>query len=331
MRAPRFWSNPPDRPGWQARLLAPATWLWRLGAWWCRRGVIPYRAPAPVICIGNLTAGGAGKTPMVAALLARLVAEGRNPHVVSRGHGGRLSRLREVEPHRVDPEQDDHTDVGDEPMLLAAFAPVWVAHDRAAGVKAAVVAGAGLILMDDGFQNPSLIKDFTILMVDAEASFGNGQLIPAGPLRETVACGLARADMLVLVGAEVERKAAVNLWPELAAAVTAQLLPRETGLVLAGEKVLAFAGIGRPGKFFATLMAMGAEIVGAVPFADHCDYPDAVLQRLQRRALAGGAMLVTTEKDAVRLPAGFRREVVVVQVYLELDSWTVIEQAFAQL
>ena len=326
MKAPRFWSNPPERPGWQARLLAPATWLWRLGAWRRGRGVVPYRAPVPVVCIGNLTAGGAGKTPMVAALLERLLADGRKPHVVSRGHGGGLEG-----PHRVDPERDRHGDVGDEPLLLAAFAPVWVARERAAGVAAAAEAGAELILMDDGFQNPTVVQDRAILMVDAGPGFGNGCLIPAGPLREPVAAGVARADVVVLVGSEAERKAAIARWPGLANAAAARLVPRETGLSLAGEKVLAFAGIGRPGKFFTTLKALGAEIVEAVPFADHCDYPPAVLRRLQRRALAEGAMLVTTEKDAVRLPAGFRREVVVVQVHLEPGEWAAIDQAFAQL
>jgi len=331
MKAPRFWSNPAERPGWQARLLAPAAWLWRLGGWWRGRGVVPYRAPVPVVCIGNLTAGGAGKTPMVAALLARLVAQGRNPHVVSRGHGGRLARLGSVGPHRVDPDRDRHEEVGDEPLLLAALAPVWVARDRAAGVRAAAAAGAGLILMDDGFQNPSVVKDRSILMVDAGTGFGNGRLIPAGPLREPVAGGLARADAVVLVGTGAERAAAVGRWPGLAGAVAARLVPRRTGLSLAGVAVLAFAGIGRPGKFFATLRAMGAEIVEAVPFADHCAYPPVVLRRLQRRALAEDAMLVTTEKDAVRLPAGFRREVVVVQVHLEPDDWAAIDQVFAQL
>jgi tetraacyldisaccharide 4'-kinase len=285
----------------------------------------------PVVCIGNLTAGGAGKTPMVAALLARLVARGCRPHVVSRGHGGRLARSGSRAPHRVDPDRDSHGDVGDEPLLLAAFAPVWVARDRAAGVRAAAAAGAGLILMDDGFQNPSVVKDRAILMVDAGSGFGNARLIPAGPLREPVDAGLARADVVVLVGTQAERRVAAGRWPGLAGAVGARLVPRRTGLSLAGERVFAFAGIGRPDKFFATLGAMGAEIVGAVAFADHCDYPPAVLRRLQRRALAEGAMLVTTEKDAVRLPVEFRPEVVVVQVYLEPDDWAAIDQVFAQL
>ncbi len=206
-----------------------------------------------------------------------------------------------------------------------------MARDRAAGVRAAAAAGAGLILLDDGFQNPSVVFDRAILMVDAGPGFGNGRLIPAGPLREPVAAGLARADLVVLVGTPAERRAAAGRWPGLAGAAGARLLPRRTGLSLAGERVLAFAGIGRPDKFFATLGAMGAEIVEAVAFADHCDYPPAVLRRLRRRALAEGAMLVTTEKDAVRLAVEFRPEVVVVQVYLEPDDWAAIDQVLAPL
>ncbi|TFG88640.1 MAG: tetraacyldisaccharide 4'-kinase, partial [Hyphomicrobiales bacterium] len=234
MMAPRFWSNPPERAGWQARLLAPAAWLWELAAWWRSRSVVPYRAPVPVICIGNLTAGGAGKTPMVAALLERLIAGGRRPHVVSRGYGGDL-----IGPHQVDGVRDNHQQVGDEPLLLAAFAPVWVARDRAAGVKAAVAAGAELILLDDGFQNPSVVMDGSILMVDAGAGFGNGLLIPAGPLREPTVSGLARADVVVLVGTDAECSAAQERYPGLASAVVSRLVPRETGLSLAGEKVVA--------------------------------------------------------------------------------------------
>jgi tetraacyldisaccharide 4'-kinase len=279
-----------------------------------------------VVCIGNLTVGGAGKTPMVAALLERLTAGGLSPHVVSRGYGGELTG-----PHRVEPDRDLHRLVGDEPLLLASFAPVWVANDRAAGVKSAVAAGAELVLLDDGFQNPSVSHDCSILMIDAGAGFGNGRLIPAGPLREPVVPGLRRAEVLVLVGTDSERGTAKNDWPDLAGAVAARLVPRETGLSLVGEKVVAFAGIGRPGKFFATLKAMGAEIVEAVAFADHYDYPLAVLHRLQRSARSRDAMLVTTEKDAVRLTADFRREVVVVQVNLVPDNWDKIDQYVAQI
>jgi len=326
MIAPRFWWNPAERPGWQARLLAPLTLPWQFGAWWRGRGVTAYRAPVPVVCVGNLTVGGAGKTPMVAALVSRLMAEGRAPHVISRGHGGRL-----VGPHRVDPDRDSHSDVGDEALLLAALAPVWIARDRAAAARAAVEAGAELILMDDGFQNPSVVKDASILMVDAGQGFGNERLIPAGPLRETIAEGLARASLVVLVGNPAERGAALARWSGLAGAVPAALVPRETGLSLAGERVVAFAGIGRPEKFFSTLRGMGAELVGAIPFSDHCVYPPMVLRRLHRTARSAGAMLVTTEKDAARLPAAVRPEVVVVQVVLEPESWKRFDQVLAAI
>lgn len=326
MRAPGFWWNLPERPGWQARALAPAAALWRVAARRRARRAMPYRAPVPVVVVGNLTAGGAGKTPMVAALVERLGRNGCAVHVVGRGHGGRLAG-----PHRVDPGRDSHREVGDEPLLLAARAPVWVAKHRASGVRAAAEAGADLVLMDDGFQNASVVVDRAILMVDAGQGFGNGRMIPAGPLREPVAEGLARADAVVLVGEPAERAAAVERWPELARAAPARLVPVETGLPLAGERVVAFAGIGRPEKFFAMLRAMRAELVQATPFADHCEYPQAVLRRLLRAARGANAMLVTTEKDAVRLPAVFRREVTAVQMRLVPDDWAGLDHSLAEL
>ena len=324
MKAPAFWWRAPERDGWAARLLSPAAALWRLGAAHRARGAATYRAPVPVVCVGNLTVGGAGKTPLVAALVRRLGAAGHAVHVVGRGHRGRISG-----PHRVDPGRDDHRAAGDEAVMLAALAPVWVARDRAAGVRAAADAGAGVVVMDDGFQNPFVAKDCAILVVDAGQGFGNGRLIPAGPLREPVARGLERADVVVLVGEPWERQAAVARWPVLAGAVPARLAPVETGLPLAGERVLAFAGIGRPEKFFATLRAIGADVTQAVALPDHCDYPAAVLRRLVHQARARDAMLVTTEKDAVRLPAAFRREVTVVQVRLEPADWQALDHTLA--
>lgn len=326
MRAPAFWWRPPGAPGWQARLLAPAAALWAAGAAWRRRRARAARNPVPVICVGNLTAGGGGKTPMVAALARRLAAEGQAMHLLAHGYGGRPG-----EPRRVDLARDSFREVGDEALVLAALAPTWVARDRAAGIAAAAAAGAGVVVMDDGFQDPAVTPDLAILMVDAALAFGNGRLIPAGPLREPVAAGLARADLTVLVGTGPEQAAARRLWPPLGEALPARLVPVETGLRLAGEPVVAFAGIARPERFFATLRAVGAEVLAAVPFPDHHPYRPAILRRLLARARGAGAMLVTTEKDAARLPPAFRREVVVLQVRLEPDDWGPIDGLLSRL
>lgn len=327
MRAPRFWSNPADRPGWQASLLAPATWLWRAGAKWRSLRTQPRRAGVPVLCIGNLTAGGGGKSPMVAALLQRLTAQGIAVHAVSRGHGGRVQG-----PHRVALD-DDFRDVGDEPLMLSAYGPVWIARDRAAGAAAAVAAGAELVILDDGFQNPGLIKDASFVMVDATQGFGNGRLIPAGPLREPVAQGLSRADLVVLTGPPEARAAARQRWPDLESrpVLEAELRPLQMGLPLTGEKVVAFAGIATPSKFFDTLRSMGADVIAEHGFADHKPFAPAILRRLLHEARSQDALLVTTEKDSVRLPNSVRREVITVQVALQPVDWTPIDTILARL
>ncbi|MEM0989861.1 MAG: tetraacyldisaccharide 4'-kinase [Pseudomonadota bacterium] len=326
MTPPEFWSNPPNRPGWQARLLAPATLLWRLGANIRAARITPTQAPVPVLCIGNLTAGGTGKTPLVAALMERLSESGVPAHLVSKGYGGRITG-----PHLVDPTEDRAKDVGDEPLMLAARGLVWVAKDRVAGARAAAEAGAKLILLDDGFQNPALAKDAAILTVDAGAGFGNGRLIPAGPLREPVASGLKRADLAVLIGPEAARQQALAAWPALGAAVPAELVPIPTGLPLTDTDVIAFAGIGRPEKFFDTLRQMGARLAETHPFPDHHAYGPAIIRRLIARARSSDAMLVTTEKDAVRLPPDLRAEVMTVLVRLEPADWAPIDALLDRL
>ncbi len=316
MRAPAFWGRP---PGALAAVLAP------LAAVWAAASRMRMRRPGarvgvPVICVGNLTVGGAGKTPTVAHLAGVLAARGVAAHVVSRGPGGAL-----VGPVRVDARLHGAGEVGDEPLLLAAFAPVWVAKDRAAGARAAVAAGAQAVLLDDGFQNPGLIKDLSVLVVDAGFGFGNGRVMPAGPLREPVAAGLARAQLVVLIGpgAAPAGLGGVPL-------VEARLAPLATGMDWAGLRAFAFAGIGRPGKFFATLRGLGAEVVAAREFADHAVYPARLLARLAAEARAAGAQLVTTEKDAVRLPAAFRTQVLVVPVRLEIAAPAALEAALAR-
>jgi tetraacyldisaccharide 4'-kinase len=326
MQAPRFWGNPPDRPGLLARLLAPLAWAWAAAA--RRRLARPgARLAIPVICVGNLTAGGAGKTPTVIALIERLRARGIAAHVISRGHGGTLTG-----PVRVDPTRHTAAEVGDEPLLLAAFAPTWIARDRAAAGRAAEAAGAQIILMDDGFQNPALHKDLSIVAVDAAFGFGNGRVIPAGPLREPLT-GLARADLLLAIGEPEARARFLTAWPAAAALphLAGELAPLPTGMDWRGLRALAFAGIGRPEKFFATLRALDAELVATHALADHAAFPPRLLRRLQAEAETQSAQLVTTEKDAVRLPAAFRRHVLVLPVRLELGDWTPLDAVLDRL
>jgi len=288
MRAPEFWNGPDHTARLALAALAPIGWVYGASVAWKRDHARPYRAKAKVICIGNLTAGGSGKTPIAIAFARALKERGVNAFILSRGYGGRMRG-----PTLVDPARDTFREVGDEPLVLAAAAPVIVARDRKTGAELADASGADAIVMDDGHQNFTLAKDLSIVVVDAGSGFGNGRVLPAGPLRESVEQGFARADAVVLVG-----RGAPDLKGFAKPVLRAHLVPVDV-LGLKGAQVVAFAGIGRPEKFFDTLRALGAELVEARGFADHHAYTAAEIARL--KAKARGLRLVTTEKDFVRL------------------------------
>jgi len=310
-------------------LLTPISWVW--AAVTARRiaRTTPVDPGVPVICVGNLTLGGAGKTPVVHALAERLAAQGKAVHLLSRGHGGRLEG-----PVRVDLARHSALDVGDEPLMLARDFPVWVARDRAAGARAAAQAGAQVVVMDDGHQNPSVRKALSLVVVDGETRgedwpFGDGRVFPAGPMREPLSAGLARADaVLVLLPADLGQ-ADRGLLGLLAgpAQLTAHLRPAQPPP--AGPQV-GFAGVGKPWKVESALKAAGCDLADFAPFPDHVAYDEAALRRLADRAAVFGAGLVTTEKDWVRLPPAWQERVTPWPVRATFDDDAALDAMLAK-
>ncbi len=325
MRAPDFWHRSPNALDWRARLLMPLGALYAALTAYRVRQPARYHPPRPVICIGNLNAGGTGKTPTTIALAQMLLDMGQSPHIVSLGYGG-----KRLGPHLVS-SNDAASDVGDEPLLLSAFAKTWIAKDRALGIKAACDAGASHILMDDGFQNPSVEKSLSIVVVDAQKGFGNGLCLPAGPLREPVHVGLKRADFVLSIGGDAQQKQFEASTQLNIPRLRGHLEPLQTGLDFDKIRCIAFAGIAHPEKFFGTLRKLGAEIVRAEALSDHQTLTPALMKRLESDAMMQDAQLVTTEKDAVRLPIGFRQKVVTLPVRLVFEQDASLRAALTAL
>ena len=314
MIAPGFWAR--ERPGAAALALAPLGALYGLAT--ARRMARPgARVQAAVICVGNFVLGGAGKTPTAIAVARILQGLGERVAFLSRGYGG----ARRVDPIQVDPAIHNARSVGDEPLLLARVAPCFVGVDRVASAREAIAQGASALVLDDGLQNPSLVKDFTFAVVDGAARFGNGLCFPAGPLRAPPARQMRFVSAQVVLGgppgALSELRALAPDKPIFAAALEADAI---VGATLVGRPVFAFAGIARPEKFVATLENLGARVAARRQFADHHAYDEREIEALLAEAAARGLTLVTTEKDHVRLAPAHRKAVLALPVTLRFET-----------
>jgi len=318
MREPGFWHRPSS---WTSLLLRPLAALY--GAVAAGRMQRPgVDAGVPVLCVGNYHVGGAGKTPTVLALAKLLRELGERPVVLSRGYGGRLRG-----PVKVDPDSHAASDIGDEPLMMAATLPVVVARDRAEGLALSRAQDASVILMDDGFQNPAIAKDTSLIVIDGDRGLGNGRVFPAGPLRAPLPPQLERTDALIVVGDGTAAKAvAAAIAARGKPVLSAHLRPDDASLApLRGKRVLAFAGIGDPVRFFRTLRANGIEVIRERAFADHHPFSKSEIETLITEAKRDALTLVTTEKDLARLRSGegvpcWAKDIVPFAVTLEFDG-----------
>lgn len=315
-RAPDFWAGNSRSP-WPV-LLSPLAAAYRLASRLNRSLATPQDAGIPVISVGNLVAGGAGKTPVAIALAGCLRRIGQTPHMLTRGYGGSL-----IGPVRVDPLRHRADETGDEALLLAEAAPTWVARDRVAGARAAAAAGASCVIADDAHQTWRLERAMSLLVVDGGYGFGNGRLLPAGPLREPVHSGLSRSDAVVVVGPRSVELPSFGALPVF----DAEFMPDpQDAARLRNRRVLAFAGIGRPEKFFASLRRLGSTVVGTRAFPDHAPYSEDTVMRLVEQAHDLDAVPVTTAKDLTRLPPDAHRMVEVLRVSLVFAAADAVER-----
>ncbi|RDD62363.1 tetraacyldisaccharide 4'-kinase [Ferruginivarius sediminum] len=317
MRPPEFWA----RDGVIPRLLSPLSALYDAAGVLRRQLTVPRPVGVPVICVGNATVGGTGKTPVAIDLAWRLSGQGLAVHLLTRGYGAR----RAASPVRVNPAKHTAVDVGDEALLLARAGPTWVSPDRIAGARKAVEAGAQVIVMDDGLQNPHLANNLALLVVDGAAGFGNGRVLPAGPLRESLWRALDRSDAVVVMGRD--RAGVTGLVGDGRPVLKAKLIvPDDAASSFFGKRVLAFAGIGRPEKFFRTLAGLGADVVESRGFPDHHAFTREQLRDLLARAESANLTPVTTEKDAMRLPEWARWQVSVLPVAAVWDDPAAVDR-----
>lgn len=296
-RTPAYWRH----KGAAFYVLQPLSWLYGLGARLDAALTRPQTLNVPVICIGNCVAGGAGKTPVAITVAQKLQEMNVAPFAISRGYGGTCTL-----PTRVNAQQHTAREVGDEPLLLARVLPTIVGNKRLKNCRSAIASGAHCLVLDDGYQDRSILGRKSVLVLDGEYGIGNGALLPAGPLRESFSGALRRADAVVIIGQDLHALTAQI--PAHIPLLHARFEPKNAAQ-WAGKKLIAFAGIARPEKFFATLRAAGADILQMHSFADHHAYTPDELEFLRAQAERSGASLITTEKDFVRIETAQRANI----------------------
>ncbi|MGB9154736.1 MAG: tetraacyldisaccharide 4'-kinase [Alphaproteobacteria bacterium] len=312
MKTPRFWypKQTDTLPSLMSDMLLPVSCVFRAGTALRRAFAKPYAARVPILCIGNVVAGGAGKTPTSLALARILTDRGQKPVFVTRGYGGHGQLTY------VDPAHHEAREVGDEALLLAASSPTWAGDDRVASIRQAESHGT-IIIMDDGLQNPHIKPSASILVVDGDVGIGNGRIIPAGPLRESLSDVLKRVVAVIIIGDEDRQNLAAHVNVPVFRARLQPIVPADFPRE---SRFVAFAGIARPEKFYATARALGLDIADSRDFPDHHPFSQEDIDGLRLRAETLGARLLTTEKDAARLPPDIRAEIVVLPVSLVFDD-----------
>ncbi len=307
MQAPKFWQKS-DKLSIASIMLLPLALIYKNIGLMRQKLANQYKANIPVICIGNIIAGGVGKTPVALYLGQYLKEKYVNIHYLSRGYGAKLSGVI-----KVDINNHSAIDVGDEPLLLAEIATTWIAKNRVDGVKAAVASGADIIIMDDGFQNPYLYKDLSLVVVDAAVGFGNGKIIPSGPLRETIKNGLSRADGVILIGDDEMPNELLKFDSDK---IYHAILKPDIDWLNNDGDYIAFAGIGRPSKFFSSLKSAGVKISRCYSYGDHYNYKNSDLEYLRKKAKQYLAKLITTKKDILRISKHQRKDIAVFPIML---------------
>ena len=311
MKTPAFWTS----KNTLSNLLLPLSVLYEIGTTLYRVFIKPVTLPIPVICIGNLTAGGSGKTPVALHIGQLLKDRGIQAFFLSRGYGGTIK-----DPVLVDPEKHTARDVGDEPLLLAGLLPTVVAKGRLSGARFALQKGAQAIIMDDGFQNPSITKTLSLLVIDGRVGFGNKRLLPAGPLREDPESGLKRAHAVVVLN----RTTIVPALPPYTPVLNGKTHPKDP-TALKGKKLFAFCGIAYPQKFFDMLTSAGAQVIDKESFPDHYLYRESDIKKLIDRAHKKQAILVTTSKDSVRVPPALKPWVSTIEMTIDFDNAALLD------